>query len=159
MLRALLRLKRFAVVPAAYVVLRRDDGTVLLQLRQNTGYLDGHWAVGAAGHVEAGESVFDGACREAAEELGITIRPDDLTSLCVMHRTKGTRRAIDERVDFFFECRTWAGEPERREPDRAAELRWVALDALPDPVLPHERHVLERLRDGTLAPVVPFGFR
>lgn len=47
--------KRFAIVPAAYIMLRRDDGQVLPQLRQNTGYLDGHWAVGAAGHVEAGE--------------------------------------------------------------------------------------------------------
>ncbi|MFG1920977.1 NUDIX domain-containing protein [Cryptosporangium sp. NPDC048952] len=139
-------------------MLRRDDGQVLLQLRQNTGYSDGHWAIGAAGHVEHGESVFDGACREAAEELDIHIDPAALTPLCVMHRTKKTRSAIDERVDFFFECRTWSGEPRRREPKYAAELRWAALDALPDPVVPHERYVLENLRDGTLEPVVAFGF-
>ncbi|GAA3391276.1 hypothetical protein GCM10020369_48580 [Cryptosporangium minutisporangium] len=146
------------MVPAAYVVLRRDDDRVLLQLREGTGYLDGHWAIGAAGHVEAGESVLDAACREAAEELDVRVRPADLLPLCVMHRTRGTRAAIDERVDFFFECRTWDGEPRRREPDRAAELRWVTLDALPEPVVPHERHVLERWRDQTLTPVVPFGF-
>ncbi|SHM88429.1 ADP-ribose pyrophosphatase YjhB, NUDIX family [Cryptosporangium aurantiacum] len=147
------------MVPAAYVLLRRgDDDRVLMQLRQNTGFLDGHWAIGAAGHVEAGESVLDAACREAAEELGVQVRPDDLVPLCVMHRTRNTRAAVDERVDFFFECRRWDGEPDRREPDRAAELRWVALDALPDPVVPHERHVLERWRDGTLTPVVPYGF-
>lgn len=146
------------VVPAAYVVLRRDDGQVLMQLRQGTGYLDGHWAVGAAGHVEAGESVLDGACREAYEELGIVVKVEDLTPLCVMHRTNGTRRAVDERVDFFFTCRRWSGEPERREPDRAADLRWCPLDALPEPVVPHERWVLDHWRDGTLPPVVTFGF-
>ena len=46
----------FSVVPAAYVLLRRD-GRVLLHLRSNTGYRDGHWATAAAGHVEQGESV------------------------------------------------------------------------------------------------------
>ena len=44
---------RFSVVPAAYVLLRRD-GRVLLHLRRNTGYRDGHWATAAAGHVERG---------------------------------------------------------------------------------------------------------
>jgi len=46
---------RFVVVPASYVFLLRDgsDGSVtgtevLLQLRQNTGYMDGHWAAAAA---------------------------------------------------------------------------------------------------------------
>ena len=42
--------ERFRVVPAAYVVLQRGP-EVLLQLRQGTGYRDGHWAVAAAGHV------------------------------------------------------------------------------------------------------------
>ena len=150
--------RRFAVIPAAYVVLRADDGRVLLQLRQNTGYLDDHWAIGAAGHVEAGESVFEAGCREAAEELGVEISPDGLEPLCVLHRTGNSRNPIDERVDFFFQCRRWQGEPRRREPDYAAELRWVSLDALPEPVVPHERFVLERWREGTLAPVMPFGF-
>ncbi|TQS45624.1 NUDIX hydrolase [Cryptosporangium phraense] len=147
--------RRFAVVPAAYVVLRRDDGRILLQRRQNTGYLDGHWAVGAAGHVEAGESVLDAARREAQEELGIAV--DDLRPITVMHRTVGTAR-IDQRVDFFFECRRWTGEPERREPDRAAELRWVSPDELPTPVVPHERWVLENWRDGDIPAVTTFGF-
>jgi 8-oxo-dGTP diphosphatase len=150
--------RRFSVVPAAYVVLQRDDGRVLMQLRQGTGYLDGHWAVGAAGHVEAGESVFSGACREVSEELGIVVEPDDLLPMCVMHRTRGTGRAVDERVDFFFRCSRWSGEPIRREPERAADLRWCALDTLPSPVVPHEKWVLERWHAGTLPPVVTHGF-
>ena len=60
------------MVPASYVFLLREstDGTgteVLLQLRQGTGYMDGHWAAAAAGHIEQGESVFEAAAREAAE--------------------------------------------------------------------------------------------
>ena len=48
---------RFVVVPASYVYLLREaDGAteVLLQLRQGTPYMDGHWAAAAAGHVERG---------------------------------------------------------------------------------------------------------
>lgn len=148
---------RFRLVPAAYVVLRRPN-EVLLQLRSNTGYMDDHWATAAAGHVEADESVFDAAAREAREELGIEVASADLTPLCAMHRTGRSSRPVDERVDFFFECWTWSGEPQLLETDKAAELRWFALDALPIPVVPHERFVLDRLDTAALAPVVTFGF-
>ena len=50
--------ERYRVVPAAYVLLLQadDDGgeRVLLQVRQGRGFMDGYWACGAAGHVEAG---------------------------------------------------------------------------------------------------------
>jgi len=147
----------FSVVPAAYVLLRRGE-EVLLQLRRNTGYRDGHWAAAAAGHVEAGEPVLAAARREAAEELGVEIAPADLVPLTAMHRTHGNGRPIDERVDFFFECRRWSGEPRRVETAKSADLRWFALDALPEPVVPHERFVLDALRAGELPPIVTFGF-
>jgi 8-oxo-dGTP diphosphatase len=146
---------RFQLVPAAYVLVLRGS-EVLLQLRQNTGYRDGHWAAAAAGHVEAGESVLAAAAREAAEEIGIV--PADLAPLTTMHRTHANGRPIDERVDFFLTCRTWAGEPRLLEPVKAADLRWFPLDDLPDPVVPHERFVLEGFRDGTLASITTYGF-
>ncbi|MDX6278757.1 MAG: 8-oxo-dGTP diphosphatase [Nocardioidaceae bacterium] len=149
--------ERFQVVPAAYVLLRRGD-EVLLQLRRGTGYMDEHWACAAAGHVEAGESVFEAAVREAAEELGVTIDPSDLEPLTGMHRTAGNGRPIDERVDWFFACTKWQGTPALTELDKAADLRWFTLDALPEPVVPHERFVLEQVRAGTLAAVTTFGF-
>jgi 8-oxo-dGTP diphosphatase len=153
---------RFQVVPAAYVLLRRrEDGVeqLLLQLREGTGYMDGHWAAAAAGHVEAGESVFDAAAREAEEELGITIDLDDLVPLCAMHRTTEPHGPIDERVDFFFECRRWIGTPRTQEADKSADLRWFPLHALPELVVPHEHRVMTALRDGKLLPIVTHGFR
>nr|ANY58095.1 DNA mismatch repair protein [uncultured bacterium] len=152
---------RFQVVPAAYVFLRRTgDGVdqLLLQLREGTGFMDGHWAAAAAGHVEAGESVLEAAVREATEELGIDIDPADLVPLCAMHRTASPHGPIDERVDFFFECRRWTGDPRTQEADKSADLRWFDLDALPDPVVPHEHQVMTALREGTLQPVVTHGF-
>jgi 8-oxo-dGTP diphosphatase len=148
---------RFQVVPAAYVIFRRGR-QVLLQLRKNTGYRDGHWATGAAGHVEADESVLAAACREVAEELGVVVAPADLTPLTTMHRTHGNHQPIDERVEFFFQCRTWKGEPRLMESRKSAALTWFDLGALPNPVVPHELVVFELLRDGAVPPILTFGF-
>jgi 8-oxo-dGTP diphosphatase len=150
-----------SVVAASYVVLRRrEDGVerVLLQLRQGTGFMDGHWAVSAAGHVEPGEDAVTAAVRESAEEIGIGIDRSNLEPLCAIHRTAPPHEKGDERVDFFFACRRWTGEPSRREPDRAADLRWFDLDSLPVPVVPHERRVLDGLRRGDLPPILTQGF-
>ena len=135
----------FVVVPASYVyLLRSRDGVdeVLLQLRQGTPYMDGHWAAAAAGHVERGETAYAAAQREATEELGIT--DVALEFAFTMQRTRGGE-AIDERVDFFFTARDWAGEPRIVEPHKAGELRWCPLDELPDPMVPHEAYALSQL--------------
>jgi 8-oxo-dGTP diphosphatase len=137
------------VVPAAYLVLRRGD-EVLLQLRSGTGYMDDHWAVGAAGHVEKGESVVEAIQREATEELGITLAVEDLMPVCTLHRTRGgyepTEGELDERVDFFFTASGWTGDPRIMEPNKSADLRWYPLASLPHPVVPHELGVLEAIR-------------
>ena len=149
---------RFVVVPASYVFLLRGGDTgqeVLLQLRQNTGYMDGHWAAAAAGHVERGETALDAAHREAAEEIAVTAL--DLEFVTAMQRTQHAD-PIDERIDFFFTARRWSGEPRIVEPAKCAELRWCPLDALPDPVVPHEMEVLRGLRSGTTTAYSTFGF-
>jgi len=150
---------RFVVVPASYVLFLREDGgrsQVLLQLRKGTGYMDGHWAAAAAGHIERGESVFEAAAREASEELGVSDL--ELTPLCAMHRTGRTGDPIDERVDYFLLATSWSGEPRVIEADKCADLRWFDLQDLPTPVVPHELEVIEGLRDGTLAPILTHGF-
>jgi 8-oxo-dGTP diphosphatase len=149
---------RFVVVPAAYVFLLRDTDAgleVLLQLRQNTGYMDGHWAAAAAGHVEKGETAYDAARREAREEIDVDGL--DLTFVTAMQRTRSAE-PIDERIDFFFTARTWTGEPRIVEPEKCADLRWSPLDDLPDPVVPHERTVLQALGDGGAPAYTTFGF-
>ena len=149
---------RFTVVPASYVFLLRDGsaGTeVLLQLRQHTGYMDDHWAAAAAGHVERGETAIDAAHREAAEEIAVSDL--ELEFVTAMQRTQHAA-PIDERIDFFFTARSWSGEPRIVEPEKCAALRWYPLDALPDPVVPHELEVLTRLRSGTSTAYSTFGF-
>jgi 8-oxo-dGTP diphosphatase len=149
---------RFVVVPASYVFLLRpgaDGDEVLLQLRQHTGYMDDYWAAAAAGHVEKGETAYDAARREADEEIGV----GDLVLEFVtgMHRTRGGE-PIDERIDWFFTCRSWSGTPRIVEPAKCAALEWYPLTALPDPVVPHELKVLRGLAGDGIAPYSTFGF-
>lgn len=154
-------LRRFVVVPAAYVFLLREGEAagsppeVLLQLRQNTGFMDDHWAAAAAGHVERDETAYDAARREALEELGLA--GAELEFVTTMQRTRGDE-PIDERVDFFFTARRWSGDPVITEPEKCADLRWFPLDALPDPVVPHELVVLAGLLEGGLPGYTTFGF-
>jgi 8-oxo-dGTP diphosphatase len=138
-------------------LLRGDgaDAEVLLQLRRNTGFMDGYWAAAAAGHVEKGETAYDAARREAVEELDV--HDPDLVFVTAMQRTRGTD-PIDERIDFFFVSRAWSGEPRVVEPVKCAELRWCRLDTLPEPVVPHEQMVLTGLRSGYVPPYTHFGF-
>ena len=147
---------RTLLVAAAYVVLCRPGSErheVLLQLRRGTGYMDGHWAT-LAGHVDPGESVHEAAVREAAEEAGIDIDPADLVPLTVLHRFERGGPAVEQRVDVFFSTTRWRGVPAVREVDKAAAMRWFALDELPEPMVPHERLVLETLASGSPVPAV-----
>ncbi len=153
--------QRFVVVPSVYLFLVREGEQgpeVLLQMRRGTPYMDGWWACGAAGHVEHGESAIAAAVREAHEELGIEIAPSDLRPVATMQRTNALNDPAEERIDLFFEVRTWQGEPHIAEPDKAAELKWWPLDGAPERLVPHEAQAFEVLASGAPAAVLSRGF-
>lgn len=146
----------FALIPASYVYLlrtRQGHQEVLLQLRQNTGWKDGHWAAGAAGHVDRGETAVEAALREAREEIGVEI--SDLRFEACMQQTRHAG-SVDERVDFYFSAHTWTGTPRIMEPERCGGLRWFSLNALPDSVVDYEMVALRSL--GTDQRFLTFGF-
>jgi 8-oxo-dGTP pyrophosphatase MutT (NUDIX family) len=115
--------------------------------------MDGHWAT-LAGHVDPGESVHEAAVREAAEEAGIVVDPADLVPLTVLHRFERGGPAVEQRVDVFFSTTRWTGVPKVREADKAAAMGWFALTELPEPMVPHERLVLDTLASGAPLPAV-----
>jgi ADP-ribose pyrophosphatase YjhB (NUDIX family) len=76
----------------------------------------------------------------------------------VLHRFERTGPQVEQRCDVFFVVRRWDGEPAVQEPDKAAAMGWYPLDALPEPVVPHERLVLDLVlaaeRGGPAVPAV-----
>jgi len=126
-------------IPASYLILLREDEVLLLQ-RKNTGFRDGMYSF-IAGHVEEGESFTDAVIREAEEEAGVRIRPEDLSAAHIMHR----RSDDSVRVDVFFTAREWTGSVENREPHKCGDLSWFPLDALPDNTIPYIREALDHI--------------
>lgn len=138
----------FTVIPAVYLVLRRD-GQVLLLKRANTGYKDGMYSL-PAGHVDGGEPAIQAAIREAKEEIALELKPADLRLAHTLHRLVGgsDRSGPHERFDLFFAVSDWQGEPENVEPHKCDGLRWADLDNLPDDVIPEVRQALEMISGG-----------
>jgi ADP-ribose pyrophosphatase YjhB (NUDIX family) len=119
-----------------------EGDKILLLRRFNTGYEDGKYSV-PAGHLDGGEEITSAAIREAKEECGIEISPDDLQVVQVMHRKSG-----DERIDFFLTATKWTGEIVNAEPHKCDELKWVHLDQLPANMIPYVRQAIDNYRAG-----------
>lgn len=123
-------------IPVGVHVLVERDGEVLLLRRAGTGFFDGLYSL-PGGHVEPGESLRQTAQRELREEVGLTVEPDALANIGVVHRLSDTNR-----VDFFLRATRWGGEPDIREPDKCDALGWFARAALPANTVPYVREAL-----------------
>ncbi|HET9173745.1 MAG TPA: NUDIX domain-containing protein [Candidatus Saccharimonadales bacterium] len=130
---------RFCVVPAVYILFRQDD-TVLLLRRANTGYYDGQYSL-PAGHIDGHESALTAAIREAKEEVGANLTVDELSLVHTMHRVSEHPR-YHERIDLYFETTKSHPEITNCEPDKCDELRWVPITALPDSMVPEVKQAL-----------------
>ena len=124
---------------------------ILLLRRYQTGYMDGHYSV-PAGHLDGEETVRMAGVREGREEIGVQIDPADMVFAGVFHRHEG-----DERVDFFFQVRSWSGEPFNVEPEKCDELRWADLDTLPENTIPYIRRAIKNFQAGV--PFEEFGWQ
>lgn len=76
-----------------------------------------------AGHLDGGETAREGGVREIKEEIGIVIKPEDMTVVHVMHR----KAKNDERIDFFMTARKYTGEIVNNEPDKCDDLHSFRL--------------------------------
>lgn len=130
-------------IPASYLV-PIINGKILLLQRTNTGYMDGMYSF-IAGHVEPGESFTQCVIREAKEEAGISIDPDDLEVVHIMHRDS-RQKSANLRVDVFFSAKKWEGEIQNMEPEKCTDLSWFDLNDLPSNIIPYIKKVIGRIQ-------------
>ncbi|HEX7633349.1 MAG TPA: NUDIX domain-containing protein [Candidatus Saccharimonadales bacterium] len=126
---------------AVYVIFRRE-GKIAFLLRENTDWMNGYYTV-AAGKVEKNEPILQAAVREIKEEVGVTVKPENLKFLLV-----GDRHDEVDWIDFWFEATDWEGELHNAEPHVHKELVWFDPHNLPENIVPSVRFYLEQIDAG-----------
>lgn len=129
---------------AVYLIIKDDNGNILLQRRQGSKLWPNFLAL-PAGHIDKGELSKEAAIREAYEELGIEIEEKDLISKYVLCRKN---KSIKPYFDIFFEVKKYKNEIRIAEPEKCTELKWVNPSNLPDDIIPYEIEVLNEIDDG-----------
>ena len=120
----------------------RHDGCILMGERRNTEFAPGQYHV-PAGHLEIDETIVDGIIREASEETGIELTPEDIDLALVMHF-----RGESDRLSLFFTADHWSGEIENREPHKCAGWEWVPITDLPANTVPYAKQAITDLLAG-----------
>lgn len=111
------------------------ENQILLMKRANTGFNDDKWSV-PAGRLEEGESFSMAAKREVNEEVGLSIKIEDLETPLIMDH-KDSR---GERIYVFYSIKKWSGEPKNMEPDKCREINWFDKNQLPENLIEHIRY-------------------
>lgn len=129
----------------AFMLLMRGGNAereVLLQLRKNTGYMDGKYDASASGHLEPGETLESCAIRETFEEIGVKLRPEDVKFGMLNHAYH------ENYIRAVFYAELPEGQiPRICESDKSGDLRWFKLNEMPEntvPFLPNAIKCIER---------------
>ncbi|HIA92014.1 TPA: NUDIX domain-containing protein [Candidatus Saccharibacteria bacterium] len=139
--------KRHSHIAAVYMILRREDGTFPMLLRQNTGYKDNEYIV-PSGHVEKDEHFSDAVVRELQEEVGVSVNKDDITLVHVSHRLVDD--SDEDRLDLFYEITNWQGEVVNAEPDKCTQIGWFNEQSLPDNTYDYFKEILRFIAKGQI---------
>ncbi|MFF4344929.1 phosphotransferase [Kitasatospora sp. NPDC001540] len=131
-----------------HLLLRRDGAAgpeVLLTRRAGAVYATGLEHL-PSGHIDGShEDAVQALIREAREETGVVVDPDDVRhAVTVHHRGPGG----DSRVGLVFEVLRWNGEPAIREPDLCDAMGWYPLADLPAGMVAYCRAALDAYRAG-----------
>ena len=119
------------------VCIIEKDGKFLFVKRAHTGMADGFYML-PGGHVDEGESVLHATCRELKEELGITVREEDLEFKLV--------EPIKTHITFFFKVKKYVGVPQNMEPEKHDEVIFLSPD---HPLIhPFSKKELELINQG-----------
>lgn len=112
------------------VILRKGD-LVAFVLRENTTWMNGFYGLAASGRVEVGESFTQAAIREAKEETGVDLKPEQLRQIHIMHC-----KVDNPWIHVYFEAKYYEGTPYNADPDAHSELAWFSINALPKNTMP-----------------------
>ena len=104
-----------ALTPCAGVLLVERDKVLLARRHPDRDWYPNVWDV-IGGHRRRNETASTAACREAHEEVGVSIDEDTLVHIA-------TLTGADYELELFATT-TWTGEPRNCAPEEHIELAW-----------------------------------
>ncbi|WP_328580476.1 NUDIX hydrolase [Streptomyces sp. NBC_00370] len=125
-----------------HVIVR--DGDKMLFSQRGGPYGHGRWHM-PSGKLDQGESLSAGAARELLEETGLTVDPDHLSLVHIVHHHQDN---TIQRIGFFFLATEWNGEPVNREPAKCLALEWFSVHELPHDIIEYPNEGLTGYLNG-----------
>lgn len=139
--------ERYQNKVVVFLVLTRNVNgyeEILLQERQNTGYMDGKYDMACSGHLEGGESMSMALVREAKEEINIQIEERDLELVSILHPYQ------EGYINAFFKAKKYKGIPEIMEKEKCSNLKWFNMEKLPENIIERVKNVIENIKSGII---------
>lgn len=127
-----------------YLIIKNNEGKILLQRRQGSKLWPGFLAL-PAGHLDVGEDAYEAAIREAKEELDINITVDNISDVFVVNRKN---KSLLPYYDVYFELNGYNGEIKINEPNKCSELVWSNIKFLPEDMIEFEKIALNNYLNG-----------
>ncbi|MGY2314684.1 NUDIX hydrolase [Pseudomonas sp. SDO5522_S412] len=128
---------RYQLSVSVFVMLIRD-GEICMLRRCGTGWMDGSFSIPAGG-LDAGETLAAAAIREANEEVGVQISPENLHYAHTLHSKTEGRTWLGH----FFQATEWEGIPTLCEPEKHSDLQWCPITVLPAETIPYVRQAIQ----------------
>ena len=137
-------MEREKFLSAIYLIIKNEEGKILLQRRQGTKLWPGFLAL-PAGHIDEGENAYEAVVREAREELGIKIDIKNIIDTFVANRKN---KSLMPYYDVYFEIDSYEGEIKIKEPEKCSELVWCDINNLPNDMIDFEIEAIKNNLNG-----------
>ncbi|MEY9938091.1 NUDIX domain-containing protein [Streptacidiphilus sp. MAP5-3] len=144
------------LVAAVIVHDLESQRVVLIQRGPKAKFAQGMWDL-PVGKSEPGEPITETAVRELKEETGLVVAVDDLRLAHVIHGARGVE-APNGFLTVVFAAHRWSGNLTNGEPEKHAQVAWVATNEIPEAFVPTTGSALTRyLHDGPQVSVDSWG--
>ncbi len=141
---------------ASHIWIYNPTGEIILQLRvKDKQFYPDMWDISVAGHVRAGEEPIVAALREIAEEIGLSVKPQDLQFFKIGEHST-SYQGIKNKEFYYIYLLKFLGDISdlNLQKKEVVKIKFFSLDGLerelkihPDKYVPHGDYWFEMIKE------------